>query len=135
WFERHGDVDTAAVLLRLSGGPLAGVTGTRHHPRGDDSPLRVFCTAHRLALCGTADSIVAGVDTHSPLRSVEPGSPRVEAAYRTFLDRFERAYRAELWAFVDTVLHGGQSACSLREARAALLAALAAGRSRHEHRP
>src|SRR6476659_6902139 len=83
----------------------------------------------------TADSIVAGVDTHSPLRSVEPGSPRVEAAYRTFLDRFERAYRAELAAFVDSVLHGGESACSLHEARAALLAALAADRSRHEHLP
>lgn len=126
WFERHGDVDTAAVLLRLSGGPLAVVTGTRHDALGYDVRLEVF---------GTADSIVAGSDTHSPLRSVEPGSPRVEAAYRTFLDRFERAYRAELWAFVDTVIHGGQSACSLHEARAALLAALAAGRSRHEHRP
>ena len=126
WFERHGDVDTAAVLLRLSGGPLAVVTGTRHDALGYDVRLEVF---------GTADSIVAGVDTHSPLRSVEPGSPRVEAAYRTFLDRFERAYRAELAAFVDSVLHGGESACSLHEARAALLAALAADRSRHEHLP
>ena len=126
WFERHGDVDTAAVLLRLSGGPLAVVTGTRHDALGYAVRLEVF---------GTADSIVAGVDTHSPLRSVEPGSPRVEAAYRTFLDRFERAYRAELAAFVDSVLHGGESACSLHEARAALLAALAADRSRHEHLP
>jgi len=126
WFERHGDVDTAAVLLRLSGGPLAVVTGTRHDALGYDVRLEVF---------GTADSIVAGLDTHSPLRSVEPGSPRVEGAYRTFLDRFERAYRAELAAFVDSVLHGGESACSLHEARAALLAALAADRSRHEHLP
>jgi len=126
WFERHGDVDTAAVLLRLSDGPLAVVTGTRHDALGYDVRLEVF---------GTADSIVAGSDARSPLRSVEPGSPRVGAAYRTFIDRFERAYRAELAAFVETVLHGGESACSLHEARAALLAALAADRSRHEHRP
>jgi len=126
WFEQHDDVDIAATVLRLEGGPLAVVTGTRHDALGYDVRLEVF---------GTADSIVAGSDTHSPLRSVEPGSPRVEGAYRTFLDRFEHAYRAELATFVDTVLRRGESACSLHEARAALLAALAADRSRHEHRP
>jgi myo-inositol 2-dehydrogenase / D-chiro-inositol 1-dehydrogenase len=126
WFEQHDDVDIAAAVLRLEGGPLAVVTGTRHDALGYDVRLEVL---------GTADSIVAGSDTHSPLRSVEPGSPRVEGAYRTFLDRFEHAYRAELATFVDTVLHRGESACSLHEARAALLAALAADRSRHEHRP
>ena len=51
------------------------------------------------------------------------------------MDRFEAAYRAELAAFVETVVAGDESACDLREARAALLAALAADRSRAERRP
>jgi myo-inositol 2-dehydrogenase/D-chiro-inositol 1-dehydrogenase len=84
---------------------------------------------------GTSDSIVAGSDARSPLRSVEPGAPAPVSGYRSFLDRFADAYRAELAAFVDTVRHGGESACSLEEARAALLVATTADRSRHEHRP
>ena len=52
-----------------------------------------------------------------------------------YLERFEQAYRAELAVFVATVLGGGPSACGLDEARAALLAAVAADRSRNEHRP
>jgi myo-inositol 2-dehydrogenase/D-chiro-inositol 1-dehydrogenase len=126
WFEQHDDVDTAAAVLRLSGGALAVITGTRHDPLGYDVRLEVF---------GTADSIVAGSGARSPLRSVEPGSPPARAGYRSFLDRFEHAYRAELAAFVETVLQGRQSACSLHEARAALLVATAADRSRQEHRP
>ncbi len=52
------------------------------------------------------------------------------------MDRFEPAYRAELEAFVATVRStaAGQP-CSLAEARAAMLVALAADRSRAERRP
>jgi len=126
WFERHDDVDAAVTVLRLSGGALAIVSGTRHDPLGYDVRLEVF---------GTEDSIVAGNDSRSALRSVEPGSHPPPAGYRSFLDRFEHAYQAELAGFVETVLRGGESPCSLHEARAALLVATAADRSRHEHRP
>jgi myo-inositol 2-dehydrogenase/D-chiro-inositol 1-dehydrogenase len=127
WFERHGDVDTSAAVLRLSGGTLAILSGTRHDPLGYDVRLEVF---------GTRDSIVVGVDERSPLRSVEPGAPRPAApGYRDFVDRFEAAYRGELAAFVAAVRDGGESACPLSETRAALLAALAADRSRLERRP
>ncbi len=51
------------------------------------------------------------------------------------MDRFEPAYRNELATFVATVRGGGESPCTLGEARAALLAALAADRSRAERRP
>ena len=127
WFERAGDVDAAVAVLRLSGGALGVLSGTRHDPLGYDVRLEVF---------GTADSIVVGVDARSPLRSVEPGASAPAAAgYRSFLERFEYAYRAELAVFVDTVREGGESACTLAEARAALLVALAADRSRAERRP
>ncbi len=127
WFERHGDVDTAVAAFRLSGGALGILSGTRHDALGYDVRLEVF---------GTADSIAVGSDRRTPLRSVEPGAAQpLEARYGHFLERFESAYRSELAAFVHAVRNGGESACTLAEARAALLVALAADRSRAERRP
>jgi myo-inositol 2-dehydrogenase / D-chiro-inositol 1-dehydrogenase len=127
WFEQHGDVDVSAAVLRLAGGGLVIVSGTRHDPLGYDVRLEVF---------GTKDSIAVGQDRRSPIRSVERGVDPPEApAYRNFLDRFGPAYRNELAAFVATVRDGAPNACSLDEARAALSVALAADRSRAERRP
>jgi myo-inositol 2-dehydrogenase/D-chiro-inositol 1-dehydrogenase len=127
WFERYGDVDAAVATLRLSGGGLGILSGTRHDPLGYDVRLEVF---------GTADSIAVGVDARSPLRSVEPGATHARGAgYPNFLVRFAPAYRAELAAFVDALHTGGDTLCGLDEARAALVVALAADRSRAERRP
>ncbi len=127
WFERHDDVDAAVAVLRLEGGGLVIVSGTRHDPLGYDV---------RLELLGTRDSIVAGVDERSPFHSLEPAAAEPAGpAYRNFMERFEPAYRAELAAFVAAVRDGGPSPCTLDEARAALLVALAADRSRSERRP
>jgi myo-inositol 2-dehydrogenase / D-chiro-inositol 1-dehydrogenase len=127
WFERHGDVDTAVAVLRLSGGALVILSGARHDARGYDVRLEAF---------GTRDSITVGVDARSPIRSMEPGAaPPVEPEYRNFLERFEDAYRAELAAFVNAARDGGESACTLDDARAALVVAIAAHRSRAERRP
>jgi myo-inositol 2-dehydrogenase / D-chiro-inositol 1-dehydrogenase len=126
WFARHDDVDAAVAVLRLSGGALGIVSGARHDPLGYDVRLELF---------GAAESIVVGVDSRSPIRSVEPGATQAGVGYRNFVERFELAYREELAVFVDTVRSGGESACSLEDARAALSVALAADRSRRERRP
>jgi myo-inositol 2-dehydrogenase/D-chiro-inositol 1-dehydrogenase len=126
WFAHHDDVDVAVSAIRLSGGGLGIVSGARHDALGYDVRLELF---------GAADSVVVGVDSRSPIRSVEPDAHQGGLGYRNFVERFERAYREELAVFVETVRSGGQSACSLADARAALSAALAADRSRQEHRP
>jgi myo-inositol 2-dehydrogenase / D-chiro-inositol 1-dehydrogenase len=127
WFADHGDVDVAVAVLRLSGGTLAILSGTRHDPLGYDVRLEAF---------GTRDSIAVGLDARSPMRSVEPGVPRPsETGYRDFMDRFEPAYRTELVTFVANVRTGSRSACSLAEAQAAMQIAVAADRSRAERRP
>jgi myo-inositol 2-dehydrogenase / D-chiro-inositol 1-dehydrogenase len=126
WFARHDDVDAAVALLRLSSGALGVVSGARHDPLGYDVRLELF---------GSADSIVVGLDSRSPLRSVEPGATEPRVGYQNFVERFERAYRDELAVFVETGRSGGESACSLDDARAALSVALAADRSRRERRP
>jgi myo-inositol 2-dehydrogenase/D-chiro-inositol 1-dehydrogenase len=125
--EQYGDVDVSAAVLRLTGGGLVILSGTRHDPLGYDVRLEVF---------GTLDTIAVGQDGRTPIRSVEPGVDRPAGpAYRNFLDRFEPAYRSELAAFVAAVRAGGPSPCPLEEARAALSVALAADRSRAERRP
>jgi myo-inositol 2-dehydrogenase / D-chiro-inositol 1-dehydrogenase len=126
WFALHDDVDAAVAVLRLTGGVLAVLTGTRHDPLGYDVRLEVF---------GTGDSVAVGLDRRMPLRSAEHGVLYTDHGYRDFVDRFGAAYRSELETFVETVRTGGESACSLREARAALVAAIAADRSRTAGRP
>lgn len=125
-FERYGDVDVAAALVRLDDGALGVLTGARHDPRGYDV---------RLELVGTGDSIAVGVDARSAYRSVEPDVHEPESGYASFVDRFASAYRAELETFVTQVVAGGPSPCTLEDARAALAVALAADRSRSERRP
>jgi myo-inositol 2-dehydrogenase/D-chiro-inositol 1-dehydrogenase len=125
--EVSGDVDVAVAVLRLSGGALAILSGSRYDPLGYDVRLEVL---------GTGDSIAVGLDSRTPLRSVEPGATGADGpAYANFIERFAPAYREELAAFVDAVREGSASPCPLGEAQAALAVAVAAGRSRAERRP
>ena len=123
WFAAHGDVDTAAAVVTLASGALGVITGTRHDPLGYDVRLEVFGTADSLGV-----GLVDGLALHAPGTPAVPGHPH-------FLRRFDAAYRKELAVFVATVRDGGESACPLEVARAALAAAIAADRSRAEHRP
>jgi myo-inositol 2-dehydrogenase/D-chiro-inositol 1-dehydrogenase len=126
-FAELGDVDVAAAVLRLSGGALAILSGTRHDPLGYDVRLELF---------GTGESLVVGMDSRSPICSLELGAKQpASPPYGNFMQRFDQAYKDELAAFVATVLDGGPSACTLLDARAALLVALAADRSRLARRP
>jgi myo-inositol 2-dehydrogenase/D-chiro-inositol 1-dehydrogenase len=126
FFADADDVDTAAALLTLDDGTLAVCTATRYNGQGYDV---------RLEACGSAGTLVAGLDEGVPLVSAQgtnwPGGP----AYRGFLDRFRPAYVAELAAFCDVVAGRAPSPCTGQEALEALLVAEAADLSRHEHRP
>jgi myo-inositol 2-dehydrogenase/D-chiro-inositol 1-dehydrogenase len=126
WFADHDDFDAAVATMRLSGGALGVLSGARHDALGYDVRLEVF---------GTRDSVTVGLDAGSPIRSLEPGVPAPVDPYPTFMERFAGAYREELAAFVAAVREGGTSPCTLADARAALVVALAADRSRSERRP
>jgi myo-inositol 2-dehydrogenase/D-chiro-inositol 1-dehydrogenase len=126
-FSRHDDVDAGAALLRFDAGALGVVTSSRLDPLGHDVRLELF---------GSADSVAVGLGERMPLRSLEPGAGApVGPAWRDFLDRFGPAYEAELDAFLQAAVEGGGSPCSGADARRALRVALAAGRSKAEHRP
>lgn len=125
-FSAHGDVDAATAVVRMAGGALGILSGARRNPLGYDV---------RMELLGTRDSIAVGADRRTAMRSVESGAAPSGKGYGDFMERFQAAYRAELQAFLDTVVKGGRSQCSGADARQALSVALAAARSLAERRP
>ncbi|MCH7740513.1 MAG: dehydrogenase, partial [Chloroflexi bacterium] len=131
-FEEAGDVDTAAVIATLEGGATAVITGLRHNPRGYDVRLELF---------GSKDSIVTGMDSRAPIRSVgsDTGSnastERAEKPeYTDFLDRFGDAYRAEMKTFISVARGEMENLATGDDAREALRAAEAAALSAREGR-
>ena len=121
FFAAGDDVDTAAAILTLDDGTLAVCTATRYNGAGYDV---------RLEVCGSAGTVVAGLDEHAPL-----GQASGRKAYQGFADRFRDAYAAELSAFLDVAAGKEPSPCTGAEALEALLVAEAADLSRREGRP
>lgn len=120
-------VDTGVVILSLTEGARAVMSGIRHDPVGHDVRMELF---------GTRDSVSVGLEPRLPLRSVEPGVPGpVQPTPKTFLDRFAPAYREEIGAFIDVAQGRMASPCTPADAREALRIAIACDVSRAEHRP
>jgi myo-inositol 2-dehydrogenase/D-chiro-inositol 1-dehydrogenase len=130
FFADAGDVDTAAAVLTLDDGTIALCSATRYNGGGYDV---------RLEACGSAGTMVAGLDDGAPLTPAQDAQqgPRWPAgpAYQGFLERFRPAYAAELAAFCDVVAGRQASPCTGEEALEALLVAEAADLSCHKNRP
>ncbi|MGI8793897.1 MAG: Gfo/Idh/MocA family protein [Acidimicrobiales bacterium] len=124
-FARHNDVDTTAAVLTLEGGALAVLTGARDDALGYD---------HRTEVFGSKDSVIAGLNAHTPLRSVDADGPAMADPYPSFPVRFGPAYLAEMEAFVAVVAGEGPNRSPGISAREALRLAIAADRSLAEGR-
>jgi myo-inositol 2-dehydrogenase/D-chiro-inositol 1-dehydrogenase len=90
----YGDIDSALAVLVLESGAAATVSGLRRNGAGQDVRLEVF---------GSLDSFGAGIDARTPMTSTEPGTSPPGPCYDQFIDRFERAFRAEADAFIRLV--------------------------------
>lgn len=140
FFAEHGDVDTAAALLRLDDDALATVTATRYHGAGYAVTLEVH---------GTLGSLGVGIDDHLPLRPVGDGTGTATGtgpgpgtrswpagpAHKSFMDRFQTAYVRELQAFVALAEGRAECPCTVGDALEALYVAEACDLSRAENRP
>ncbi|WP_306358609.1 MULTISPECIES: Gfo/Idh/MocA family oxidoreductase [unclassified Nocardia] len=127
FFVDAGDVDTAAVVLRMDDGAVATVSLTRYNGAGYDV---------RLELLGSVGNAIVGLDDRAPLHSVEPDFPASPLpAYPGFMDRFRRAYTEELSAFVAVVDGTLANPCPPTEALEAFYVAEACELSRREQRP
>jgi myo-inositol 2-dehydrogenase/D-chiro-inositol 1-dehydrogenase len=126
FFAAADDVDTAVTLLTLDDGTLASCTATRYNGAGYDV---------RLEACGSKGTLAAGLTDQAPLTSADGASWPAGTPYGGFMERFQDAYRAELTAFAEVVAGTRSSPCTGQDARAALVIAEAATRSRKEGRP
>jgi len=126
-FTQADDIDTAAVVLRLTDGGYAVVTGLRHNPRGYDVRLELF---------GSKDSVISGMDQRTPMLVIgNDGETTANPGYTGFKERFESAYRDELDAFLSVARGEIESPCTGVDAREALRIALAAMRSQRDRHP
>jgi myo-inositol 2-dehydrogenase/D-chiro-inositol 1-dehydrogenase len=128
WFEKYGDFDTAAALVRMDDGVLVVLTGGRRDRLGYDV---------RAELVGSEDSVAVGLDPATPIRSLEPGAEQLfhDPRHANFAARFEPAYRAELSHFLDLARGRAENPCTARDALEALRLAVAADRSVAEGAP
>ncbi|MFV2000485.1 MAG: Gfo/Idh/MocA family oxidoreductase [Acidimicrobiia bacterium] len=125
WFSKYDDYAQTAVTLWLDDGTLAVLCGSRQDPVGYDVRMEVF---------GTKDSVAIGLDSHTPLRSVEPGVPPPVEPYTEWIPRFGETYVRETDAFLAMVLNGEPNACTVHDARTALAIAVACTMSAREGR-
>ncbi len=115
-----GDVDTATVVLQTSSGVQCQVTNSRRCSYGYDQRLEVFC-ASGLARAGNDAATRVDIGTADGFLS-EPALP-------FFLERYERAYRLQLDAFIAALGGAPEGPASGEEALQSLRLAAAAERS------
>ena len=125
WFKGFDDYAQTAVTLWLDDGMLAVLCGSRQDPVGYDVRMEVF---------GTKDSVAVGLDSRTPLRSIEAGVPPPRDPYTEWLPRFGETYKREMDAFVAMILNGGRNECTVRDARTALAIAEACTMSARDGR-
>ncbi|MEV6773687.1 Gfo/Idh/MocA family oxidoreductase [Nocardia sp. NPDC051030] len=127
FFVDAGDVDTAAVIMRLDDGALATVSLSRYNGAGYDV---------RLEALGSQGNAIVGLDDRAPLHSVEPDYPPSPLpAYPGFMDRFQGAYTEELATFIGVATGQLMNPCPPGEALEAFYIAEACELSRREGRP
>jgi myo-inositol 2-dehydrogenase/D-chiro-inositol 1-dehydrogenase len=85
------DADVSSVIAVTTSGIQVIVTGTRHDALGHDVRLEAF---------GAQDSVSAGLNPRTPLRTMEGDLALNSNPYRGFVDRFRDAFRNETHAFV-----------------------------------
>jgi myo-inositol 2-dehydrogenase/D-chiro-inositol 1-dehydrogenase len=94
-----GDIDTAAVTLRTSGGRIAQIANTRR---------AVFGYDQRIEVCGARGMLSAGNRRATSVERATAAGYARDPALPFFLERYADAYRLELDAFVRR-LHGETS--------------------------
>lgn len=119
-----GDVDNAQIAVRFNGGGLGNVEVSRTAIYGYDIRCEVVGTKGTLEIGYLRQTPILVLTKEGVTHDVVPHFPQ----------RFGPAYTAQIEHFVECLLHDRQPAVTAADARAALLACLAATRSQHEGR-
>jgi len=108
------------AVLVLESGAAATVSGLRRNGAGQDVRLEVF---------GSLDSFGAGLQACTPMTSTEPDISPPGPRYDQFIERFERAFRAEADAFIRLICGTGVNLTPPRDGLVAIRIAQAAATS------
>jgi myo-inositol 2-dehydrogenase/D-chiro-inositol 1-dehydrogenase len=123
---REGDIDTAIITLKFANGALGAIDNSRYAVYGYDQRVELFGSEGMIAVANdTADTHV-----YSDRQGVHSALP-----LPFYLERYKNAYRAEMEAFVASVLHDEAPPVSGRDARIPVVMGLAAKKSYQENRP
>ena len=123
---KAGDIDTAVISLKFANGALGIIENSRKAVYGYDQRVEVF---------GAKGTAMA--DNNTPTSMVvlnESGIIRDKPFY-FFLERYEKAFVAEMQAFVDAVRENEPTAVSGNDGLAPVLIALAAQHSLKSGKP
>ncbi len=121
-----GDVDTAAVTLKMSDGSLVMIDNSRRSAYGYDQRAEVF---------GSLGAVACGNDAPSTAYLSTAGGVTAEKPLFFFLERYMQAYAAEAMAFVDAVVNDTPVPVNQDDGLQAVLIGLAATKSAKEGRP
>jgi myo-inositol 2-dehydrogenase/D-chiro-inositol 1-dehydrogenase/scyllo-inositol 2-dehydrogenase (NAD+) len=124
----HADFyDNAVVTLRFASGAVGTIDGTCPADYGYDA---------RVEILGTEGLLVIGdVRGQALLEVRDRDHGGRQPVHRTWPERFEPAYRAEMRGFVEACLDGTPPIAGGEDGRAAVLAVVAGNRSWQEGRP
>jgi len=120
-----GDIDNAAVNLVFQNGALGVVQLSRNAVFGYDIRTEIW---------GTKGSLQIGYFRHTPVLVMTKDGISHDVVPH-FMQRFEKAYLAQIRDFVDNVLKGAEPSISGEDALAALQISLAATQSLNENQP
>jgi len=123
----EGFYDNAVVTLRFTCGAIGTIDGTCPADYGYDA---------RVEILGSEGLLVIGDVRGQALIEVRDRDSGAQTpVFRSWPERFETAYRAEIRAFVDAALLGEEPLVGGEDGRAAVQAVLAANRSWQDERP
>jgi len=118
-------IETAVVTMRLAGGGLAVLEASWLHPSGYDS---------RAELVADGAHLTMGLSERTPAHHVDWPDAQRPPTWTHYLERYERAYRAELVAFLGACRGEGTPASTARDGLEAMRIAVAATRAYSERR-
>lgn len=123
---RAGDVDTAMTVIRFAGGALCHINNSRRAVYGYDQRVEVFGSK---GMAATDNLPLDNLTLAGPYGFAEP--PLMDF----FMTRYLPAYREEAVDFIRCLREGIKPSASGTDGRAAVVMALAAGKSLREKRP
>lgn len=121
-----GDLDTAVLVLKFTGGVIGTIDNSRQAVYGYDQRVEVF---------GSGGSVQAGNNWPNEVTVLGRESVTRDLPLKFFMERYRESYLDEMRQFVEAVLADGPSPLSGREGRVPVVMGLAAWKSYRENRP